>query len=503
MFLTLDVGTTAVKAGLFDNRLSPVGFAIREYQLSTYGDGIIEMTPEIYWGNAISGIKKLLLDTDVNPEEIVSVTCTTQGETIIPVDTEGNPLHNAIVWLDSRAGDEARQISAVCDATEFYSKTGVPEINAYCPLSKYLWLKNHQPEIYKRTHKLLLLEDYLVYKLTGKFVTNPAILCSTGYFNIMANAIWTEILEKFGLDEKKIPPVYPCGTPIAKIQDKVAAELGINSSVIVSTGAMDQVAAAIGSGNIVEGIVTDCTGTCQVVSATVEHPDMNSWSPITVYSHALGGKFLLITISQTAGILLKWFRNEFCGDIVAKTTGNAFDLMDELARGVPPLSKGVAVYPFFTGVQTPVSDDRARGVFFGIGLDTGRDCFIRAIMESIGYTLRESTELMRLEGRTILCLGGASKSDLWNQIKADICNVQIIAMDIEEAASLGAAILGSVASKAFASIEEAVSVLKRGKEFYARSESAKVYEKGYEKYKKMYCQFQPLFRMSMKDEPSE
>jgi len=473
--------------------MTPLAFTINEYQLETPGSDIVELNPQVYWEKTVQGVREVLAESNTKAEEVVAVTCTTQGETMIPVDKDGNELHNAIVWLDARAREEAALLAEAFSPNDFYARTGIPEANAYCPVAKLVWLKKNKPELYRKTHKVLLLEDYLVYRLSGEFVTNPALMCSTGYFDIVENKVWDDILERFGIDPKKIPQVRPCGTKVGTVTKKAAEELGLGEHVVVSTGAMDQVASAIGANNLAEGVITEMTGTCEVVAATVDKPNLRQWSPITVYSHGVEGKYLLVTVSQTAGMVLKWFRDEFCVELVEQGKGNAFNRMSAAAANVPPLSKGVSLFPHLTGMQFPETDESARGVFFGVGLDTGRDCFIRAIMESISYTLRESIEYMGLSPSQVFALGGGAKSAVWNQIKADVCGLNIVTMETEETASLGAAMLGAAACGIFHDIGEAAAKVKRSQVYEPQPEAVRLYEKGYAKYKKMYEQFKPLF----------
>ena len=199
--LSLDVGTTAVKVGLFREDLTSLGIVIEEYTLSTPEPDYVEMEPEVYWQSACKGIRKVLADSGTDPGTVAAITCTTQGETLIPVDAQGRVLHPAIVWLDARAKEEADFLSERFTAEQFYQVTGLPEISAYCPIAKLKWLKDRKPQVYGAMHKALFLEDYLIYRFTGQFVTNPALTCSGGFFDIRKGVYWQEILRCCDLDE--------------------------------------------------------------------------------------------------------------------------------------------------------------------------------------------------------------------------------------------------------------------------------------------------------------
>ena len=491
--LTLDVGTTAVKAGLFRENLDLVGFEIREYSLLTPKTDFVEMDPDVYWEKTKEAVSAILDKTKADPSDIVSITCTTQGETLIPVGKNGKHLSNAIVWLDSRAKSEADFIVKGFDKGEVYATTGLPEINGYCPISKLLWIKNNLPDLYTAADKFLLLEDYLIFRLTGRYATNPSLMCSTGYFNINTDKLWDEMLAYCGLSKEKLPEVVMSGKIVGTILPEVAKELGLSPNTVITTGAMDQVASAIGSGNITIGTITETTGTAQVVAATSEKAAPTQWSPVTVYRHAVEDKFLKIVINQTAGIAYKWFRNEFCIDLM-NSGQDAFDIMGELAAKEPEMSRGLTFFPHLTGMQFPQSDESLRGVFFGVGLDTNRGCFIRAIMEGVGYMLRESIEGMELNPDCIISLGGGAKSQLWCQIKADICGTTIEVLENDESTSLGAAVLGCIAVGIYNDFNMASEQISRKRQFIPVMEKHEAYSVGYAEYREMYKTFSPIFK---------
>lgn len=490
--LTLDVGTTAVKAALFSEALQPVAFAIREYTLLTPKASFIELDPESYWEKTRQAIEEVMAVSGLDNSAIGSITCATQGETLIPISENGDHLSNAIVWLDSRGQAEADLINEHFDKELIYSTTGLPQIDGYCPVAKVLWLKTHIPDLYKATYKILLLEDYIVFRLSGKLVTNPSVMSSTGYFDIHTDRLWREMLEFCGLSDRLFPEIIKSGRVVGGILPSVAEELHLSKNVQITTGAMDQVASAIGSGNIRAGVITETTGTAQVVAATCEKETTAEWSPVMVYRHAIEDKFLKIIINQTAGMAYKWFRNEFCMDLVK--SGDGFDQMNALAAQEPPLSRGLTFFPHLTGMQFPQADESMRGVFFGIGLDSNRGCFIRAIQEGVGYMLRESIEEMGLRTDRIISLGGGAKSELWCQIKADICGAKIAVLENDESTSVGAAILGSVATGLLGNIEKATHFIAQKREYVPISANAQLYAKGYLEFKSMYNAFSPIFK---------
>lgn len=501
LILTFDLGTTSVKTCIFNQELSILGSSTLEYQLLTPAPGIVELPPEVYWDTIRRGIAGAAADAKVDLKDIRAISITTQGETMIPVDKAGAPLHNAIVWLDERAHAEAGEICAKFDTETFYAHTGVPECNGYCPVSKLLWFKRNQPEVYEAAHKFLLLEDFVIQKLTGCFVTEKALLCTTGYYDIIQDTYWDEMLNAMELDIAKLPEALECGTVVGTVLPEVAERLGLNPETVVITAAMDQTAAAVGAGNLVPGIVTETTGTAMCIGATADHPDMHHPARITVYRHIYPGKYLLLPVCMTAGMVFKWFKDAFCQEESrqAEQTGvSVYDILGDQAGQVAPGANGLVLIPYFTGVIQPDNDPNARGIFLGVGLDTKKPEFVRAIFEGIAYMLRENLALIEtVDGQKVTAvrsLGGGSRSRIWRQIKADVCGVEIASMSESECTSLGAAILAAVALGWY---PDAAGAARLGNSLASSlmpdEGNREIYDRGFRRYRRAWQQCRPIF----------
>lgn len=494
LMLTFDLGTTSVKTCLFDRELRLLGSSTREYQVLTPGSGIVELPAHIYWDNVADGAKEAARNAGRSLSDVQAVSVSTQGETLIPVDQEGAPLHNAVIWLDERAGKEASQLSIHFPPETFYFHTGIPECTGYCPVSKLLWFKNQRPDIYEKTYKFLLLEDFILQRLTGRFVTEKSLLCTTGYFDIGTDRLWDEIFEKAELDQAKIPELLECGTVVGRVLPQVAEELGLSPEAVAVTAAMDQTAAAVGAGNLTSGIITETTGTALCIGATSDHPDMAHSARLCVYRHICPGRYLLLPTCMTAGMVLKWFKDAFCTEEIwmAKETGRSvYALLDDIVEHTTPGANGLTLLPYFTGIIQPDNDPNARGVFFGVGLNTGKPEFLRAIFEGIAYMLRENVALIeQVSGAPVTAirsLGGGSRSQVWRQIKADVCGVEIDSMEQEECTSLGAAILSAVALGIYPDALSAAAVGNRVKDrLFPESLLQSVYDKGFVRYQRVW-----------------
>jgi len=425
------------------------------------------------------------------------------------VDKTGKALHNAIVWLDERASAQAERISGRFPPEAFYSRTGIPECNGYCPAAKLLWIKEKEPEIYEKTHKFLLLEDYILSRFSGDFVTEKALLCTTGYFDIIRDEYWKEMLDFMDIDTDKLPRPLECGAVLeAKVKAEICSEMNLSSEVKLISSAMDQMTAAAGAGNLEPGIITETTGTGMCIAATSENPDFSNPRRLTIYRHIYPKKYLIIPVCMTAGLVLKWFKDEFCADLSSEAAAkgdSVYTLIDEIVSKTQALSNGLILIPYLNGVLQPDNNPSARGVFYGMALNTGRPEFLRAIMEGIGFMLKENIELIeQVQGRRaseIRSLGGGAKSKTWRQIKADINGIPIAGMSENECTALGAAILAAVALGFYKDAASAAAasnmVLERNKPQPALIEQ---YEAAYRKYRSIYESLKDLFHETKKKE---
>jgi xylulokinase len=498
--MTFDVGTTSVKTCLFTEDIKLIAFSSEEYELLTPKKDVVELDPEIYWNTLKKGIREVLDTSGINTEEILVMTLTTQGETLIPVGKDGAPLYNALVWLDARAVEESAIITGLIASDTFYRHTGLPEAGPACPVCKVLWFKRNQPELFEKIFKFLLLEDYLLFKLTGKFISEQSLMSSSGYFDINSGILWQELLDSLDINCELFPEVLPCGEIIGNISKNAALELGLSTLTIVSTGAMDQISSAIGAGNIYPGIVTETTGTAMVIGATTIEANYSNISKVIIYKH-YNKNFLLLPYCPTAGIVLKWFKDEFCGSEMNECKANGksiYQMLDELASVVKPGANGLIFLPHLAGALSPEVNPYAKGVFFGISLETKKAHFVRAILESIGYMLKENIEMLEslgIEVKEIYSLGGGSDSKLWNSIKADITGKHILVLEQQESTSFGAAILGAVSIGLYNSVEEACKLQARSKNVYIPDQTnIGIYNKTYTTYIEVYNNLKELFK---------
>ena len=497
-YLTFDVGTTAMKCIIFDEKLHEVKCVNEEYDLITEKDNFVEAEANIYFDTFLKCID-IIYESGIKKDEIKAITFSTQGETFIPTDKNGNALRRAIVWLDSRADKEADFIKSSISKEKFYSVTGLPSADGALPIAKLLWLYRNEPEICKKTYKFFLLEDFFIYKLTGRAVSEKSLVSSTGWYDIFNDTYYSDIISLCGIEEEKLPKILPCGTAAGKITPDAARKCNLSENTVVVTGAMDQIASAIGAGNICEGVITETTGTALVIGATVEKPEISTEKPITVYKH-YDDKFMYMPYCNTAGIVKKWFKDEivpFVKDAANKENVSPYEIIDAMAKKSPPGSGGVILFPHFSGKNEPNEIPNAKGVFFGLQLSTNKEDLARSVLEGIAFMLREIIEtdaLKRLKITEIHSLGGGSYSKIWTQIKSSVCNKKIITSSYAQTTSLGAAILASVATGGFESVSEAVKeCVKPGDVTKPENDLISSYDIFYKKYKKLCIALKDVF----------
>lgn len=481
--LTADIGTTAVKVCLWDEALCLLASSSREYTLLTPTPGFVELDPGDYWTALCEGVRQVMGEAGVTPFDVKALVPTTQGETLIPVDREHRPLHNAIVWLDARATEEAVSVRAGLEDAGFFKHTGIPEVGPAVPLCKELWLRAHAPDVYAKTRRFLLLEDYIIMKLTDALVAEPSLACSSGCYDIHTGQPWEPSLAVLDKGPDIVPKTAPSGTPVENLTAEAADALGLTTSTMVVTGAFDQACSTLGAGNTGPGVVTETTGTALVLAATSPQSDIGTYRPVPVY-RAHDTSLLLTPYAASAGIVLKWFRDAFCPDL--SDQDDSYARMGEMAAGVPAGSDGLVLLPHFEGAMAPTVVPEATGTFHGASLIHTRAHFIRAIMEGVGCALRDTVGMLRgceVAVDSLRCLGGGANSPLWCQIKADICGIPMATMAQSETTSLGAAMLGAVAMGWFGDVGEAVeAVVTTDRVYEPTGDGRKVGEEIYGRY---------------------
>ncbi|MCI8464404.1 MAG: hypothetical protein HFI63_00865 [Lachnospiraceae bacterium] len=504
--LSVDLGTTSIKQALVTETGEILASTTEEYELLTPRASWVECSEDTYWKAFQAGLERLLEKTECPAKKIRGLGISAQGETLFCRGKDGKILRNAIVWMDNRAMAEAEELREHFSDEVCYRRTGQVAFDPCWPAAKILWLKHHEPEVFEETETFLLIEDWLIWRLTGKTVSEGSLLCSTVYWDINTKGYWTEMLDYLGIDEARLPKILEPGTAVGPVICEAAEETGLSEDTLVCTGALDQAAGAIGAGNIEEGMLSENIGAALAVCAPVKKPVFDPNRKMPLHYFGIPDMYMLHTFT-TGGMAVRWFRDTFCMEEqdVARLTGiSAYDLMNKEVEQVPAGCDGLRILPHLSGSMAPDVNPKAKGVAFGFTLKHTKAHFGRAIMEAVGFIVRrniEALERIGLDFYQIRSLGGGSKSSVWNQIKSDINQKELVLTGGEEAACLGAAILAGTAVGMFAGVSDAVAhIVKEKKRFHPNGENRTVYDLAYEDYKLLMTDLKPAFEKTYRGE---
>jgi len=497
----LDLGTSAIKVALFDQNGCKVGSITSEYKLFTPSANVVEQDVSVYWDVFKAALGALLKRAAIDVSDIVSIGLSAQGETLIAIDEMGFPLRRAIVWMDNRAQIESDVLEAFFSNGVIHKTTGQVAMTATWPAAKILWIKNHEPDVFRKVHKYLLIEDYFLYRFTGRFVAEGSLLCSTILWDINTKKYWMEMLRYLGIDEKQLPEIREPGELVGFMLPDVAAELGLAETTKCVMGALDQACGAIGAGNAKPGMFSESTGSALAIVAVTERPVFDPSGEMPCFYFGIPDKYMVHSFT-TGGMLIRWYRDNFCQNelLMESLAGiGAYNLMDMEAMKVPIGSDGLIVLPHLQGSGPPDTNQAAKAVFYGLTMTHTKPHVSRACLESVAMTLCrmvEATENMGTTVTEIRSLSGGAKSPFWCQMKADVTGKTVRTMkDTEDSACLGAAILAGVAVGLWEDVEGcAARFAKEDMVFLPEKENHANYRKVYECYKDLQRALAGFFR---------
>jgi xylulokinase len=498
--LGIDIGISTAKAALFTLDGEMIAVQSEEYLLTPESQ-IVESDPgPTYWEPIVRAVRRLLQGFSGRAEQIVAVSTSTFGETLYPMQADGTPSRPSISWMDNRSAVESDDLVRRVGARELQRISGQGDFGPIWPGTKVLWMKRHEPDTYARTAKFLMPDDYILLRLSGAMVAEQTMWTSSLMMDLHRRAWSPTLMEAVEVTADKLPEVVPTGTVIGTVSTKCARETGLSTRTKVVAGAMDQMCAAVGAGNIAPGLITESTGTVVALAATIAEPIIDYATRVPCHLHAVPNVYTLMPWSPTGGLVLKWWKDRYCEEErrrAAEVGRSAYDVLTELAATAPAGCDRLIMLPHLEGAGFPEFAPGARGVFFGLTLHHGKPHLTRAILEAIAYMIRSDVETLRGLGihfDEVRVLGGGSKSALWNQIKADVLNLPVAVPANRDAALLGTAIIASVGVGLQPDFATAVKAMTR-MEGRIRPDPAniEVYAEGYRRYRQLFSQVKDLF----------
>ncbi len=507
----LDIGTTGCKCTVFDGKGNYLGKAYRDYPVKRAVSG-----HEVDVSAIMDGVYEVLSEMAARYPDIGGIGITSFGETFVLTDGAGQPLHTAFLYTDPRGGAECSRLKEAVGERRIAEITGLRPHEMYS-ISKLMWMRANCPEVYRKSAYVFLMEDYVVYHLTGKRQIDYSLATRTMAFDITGLDWSMEILEAAGIEREKLSTPVPTGTDAGTIQADAARRTGLSPGTHIVSVSHDQVAAAVGAGALDGAVAVDGAGTVECVTPIFDSlPDIdvmyNGYFSIVPY--VVPGKYAAYAFSYTGGALMQW-----CVDNLAKKekelakeagiSVNAYlerqyrqeHGRDAIRQGTEKLGledcpTGLLVLPHFAGAATPYMDTGSKGAILGLtAADTIADIY-RACMEGVAYEMYLNVKALQGSGihfTRMHATGGGAHSAEWMQMKADMLNIPITALKTVDAGTVGSAMLTGIATGMFADLEDAaVHMVEKAQEYYPRAGMHEKYLQVFERYEKVYRAVRPL-----------
>ena len=490
----LDIGTTGCKLTVFDEQGRDLGKAYRDYPVRRQVSG-----HEIDISVVMDSVYAVIREMTAQYPDIGGIGVTSFGETFVMTDAQGSPLHTAMLYTDPRGAEECAELVKKLGAESIARISGLAPHEMYS-ISKIMWLKKHQPEVYRAAKHIFLIGDYVAWHLTGAAQIDYSLATRSMAFDI-GRLTWSEeILDAAGIDMSLLSRPVPTGT-VAGCVTKLAAErTGLDHACRIVTVSHDQVAAAVGAGAFDGATAVDGAGTVECLTPIYDSlPDIAVMSKgfFSVVPYVIPGKYVAYAFSYTGGALIQWCVNTFAGaeQEEARQQGISVNrLLEERYKKQEPT--GMLVLPHFAGAATPYMDTGSRGAILGLTAGTTLPEIYRACMEGVAYEMRLNYDTLADSGihfTKLHATGGGAKSKVWMQMKADILNLPITALKTSDAGTVGSAMLTGVAVGTFRDLEEAAAVMVQQRETYDPDpQRHEQYMRVYERYRKVYHAVRPL-----------
>ena len=497
LLLGIDVGTSSVKAVLLDLHGNLCAVCQAEYPLHHIRPAWVEQDPQDWWQATCQAIREALAKVPNGAERVLGLAVSSQAPTLLPLDSSGRPLRPAMIWMDRRAEAESVRLTELLGAEEIHRITG-NRPDAFYVAARLLWLRDHEPDVLRQTAKFVQVNGYINYRLTGRIGMDPAHAVLLQMRNY-ATGEWSQALcSACGVDPAQFPEVLDAHAVQGEVTAAAAQATGLRVGTPVMAGTVDSASAALEVGVVEPGIAAEMTGTSTVV---IIPNDSGITEPALIaMPHALPGRHLLLVAMVSSGGCLRWFRDQLGQAEVqaaAELKTDPFDLLTEQAAQVPPGSDGVVFLPYMMGERSPLWHTNARGVFFGLSLATRKAALTRSIMEGAAFALRHNVEVAAAAGaevREMRSVGGCSRSDLWNQIKADVLGLPVLLPRTSVGSPFGAAILAGMGAGAFPDVRKSLlEMVKLDRRFEPIPANREKYSRIYQVYRDIYAHLKDDF----------
>ena len=486
--LGIDVGTGGTRAVLIDSEGRILASATVEHApFASPHTGWAEQDARDWWRAASAAVRAVLSTEGVRPEEIDAVGLSGQMHGAVLLDQRDDVVRPAIIWCDQRTEVQCNVLTDKVGADRLIELTCNPALTGFT-LPKMLWVREFEPEIWQRVRTVLLPKDYVRLQLTGEKATDVADASGTLIFDVTHRKWSGEMLAATGFDERLMPRVYESPEVTGVISVAGAAATGLRAGTAVVAGAGDQAAGAVGMGIVRAGTISATIGTSGVVFAATDRPSLDPRGRVHTFCHAIPGRWHVMGVTQAAGLSLRWFRDQFGAD--PEDGRDPYERLTAEAASAPAGADGALWAPYLMGERTPHLDPRARGALAGLTANHTRAHVVRAILEGVAFSLRDTFEIfkeMNVPVETIRLGGGGARSSLWRQIQADVYGHEVEIVKAEEGAAYGAALLAGVGGGIWPSVDAACGTVVRVADRVApEPANQKLLDKQYQTFRRLY-----------------
>lgn len=483
----VDMGTSGCKAVVFDENWQAVCQSYREYPMHLPGTGLLELDAELVWKGIFEVIREA---NQKSPKPVEAMAVSAIGDVIIPVDENGNSVRYSIVDFDPRGGKEIETFVKRFGAQKFFDLNGMPPLYIGS-LAKILWIRDNEPEVFRKTKRWATYEDFIIQKLGFPPIASYSEACRTMLFELRNHKWAGEILGEIPLTEEQLPKVVPSATVIGMLPDKMRKELGFKKAVYIVTGGHDMVCAATGAGLDENDPSTaiDIAGTIEGIVAPIKEVNTNAVMLENLFPCYLGYKgYVTFSVNLTAGCIVRWYRDHVAPDEYNECREKGINFYEYMQREMKPDKPGqILVLPHFSGSGNPSFNSNAMGAIYGLTLDTRREDIARAIIEGLAYELRLHIEAYRKAGieiKAIRSVGGGAMIDSQLQLKANITGVKVIKGAVTESSAMGAAAYAAVAMGELKNPSDAYMKISSNEKVFTPEPKAKeLFEQSYRQYK--------------------
>ncbi|HEX8891204.1 MAG TPA: xylulokinase [Pyrinomonadaceae bacterium] len=487
-FLGIDVGTGGSRAVLVDADGRIIASATVEHApFASSQLGWAEQDAKDWWRASAAAVRALLAQDNVRAEEIGAVGFSGQMHGAVLLDKRDKPLRPSIIWCDQRTELQCRALTEQVGASRLIELTCNPALTNFT-LTKMLWVREHEPDIWKQVRTVLLPKDYVRLRLTGDRATDVADASGTLLFDVAGRRWSKEMMAAAAIDESLLPRAFESPEVTGSVSTEGAAATGLLAGTPVVAGAGDQAAGAVGVGVVRPGTVSATIGTSGVVFAVTDRPSLDAGGRVHTFCHAIPGRWHVMGVTQAAGLSLRWFRDQFGAG--PEDGRDPYERLMEEAASVPAGADGALWTPYLMGERTPHLDPSARASLVGLTASHTRAHIVRAILEGVAFSLRDTFEIfkeMSVPVETVRLGGGGARSSVWRQIQADVYGRTVETVEAEEGAAYGAALLAGVGGGAWDSVDAACErVVRVRSRLPAEPSTVELMNKQYEKFRALY-----------------